>query len=395
MSSPSMLHVVTVMDAGGLEILVTEQAKHQIQRGCVVNNRCAGGWTGVLASGLEALGVGVYPTTRYKNWRRGYYFSASANQILRGTKPSILRIHINGIVAVISLLLLARWNGARRFARAVYNSFVFEHLSRVCIRWRRFELSLARWFGAKLVGVGQNVRQNEITGVGIEPKCIGTLLNGVNLEQFIQCCETEQLSVASLINQDIPQDQVFLIGCVARFHEQKKHAQMIRMMAELARRDLPRTPHLLLVGIGPLQAEMMQLASDLGIRDRVHFLGLRRDVPELLQALDLFAISSRWEEQGILLIVTMVTGKPAVATRVSGLKQVVREGETRCLVELTDVSGFADVIEQLIRHPQQCERIEATIRVVVEAEYSLVACARNYDELYSIETSDEVRGQPQ
>lgn len=383
MSTPSVLHVVTAMDVGGLEVLVMGLARLQRQRGYRVNIACVGGWPGVLTPDLEALGVGVYPTTRYNNVRDFPAFYRSMRGIIRETAPTVLHIHVDGIVALIPLVV-ARLHGTRRFVRTIHSAFAYDTWPRARRRWRRVELAIARWFGARVVGVSEDVRQNEITQLGVRPKHVATLVNGVDLERFGHAAPDELPALASLIGRAVPREEVFLIGCVARFHPVKNHEQMIRAVAELRDVSLPRTPHLLLAGVGPRQDDMIALARELGVADRVHFLGLRRDVPALLQTIDLYVMTSLLEGHPISLIEAMAAGRPAVATRVDGLKNVVRDQETGLLVDLHDHVAYADAIARLIREPALCTRMGAAAKAVAEADYSLAACARQYERLYGL-----------
>ncbi len=106
-----------------------------------------------------------------------------------------------------------------------------------------------------------------------------------------------------------------VIGHVGRFHQQKNHAFLLEVFAEVARRE-PRA-HLLLVGDGPLRPAIERQAQDLGLAGRVTFTGVRDDVPRLmLGAMDLFLFPSLYEGLGIVLVEAQAVGLPCAISDV-------------------------------------------------------------------------------
>ena len=85
---------------------------------------------------------------------------------------------------------------------------------------------------------------------------------------------------------------------------------------------------LLVAGQGPLLENLQRQSVNLDIYDRVVFLGLRRDIPSLLDAADGFVLSSGWEGLPNAIMETMAAAKPVVATNVGGMPELVKEGET-------------------------------------------------------------------
>jgi glycosyltransferase involved in cell wall biosynthesis len=137
-----------------------------------------------------------------------------------------------------------------------------------------------------------------------------------------------------------------VIGCVARLVPIKGHTYLLAAMAQVLR-QFPEA-RLLLVGDGPCAAELQAQARDLGIADRVIFAGLRRDVPDLLRLMDLFALASLNEGMGRVLVEAMICRLPVVATRVSGIPDVVESGITGLLVEPRAPEKMAEAITALL-----------------------------------------------
>lgn len=98
----------------------------------------------------------------------------------------------------------------------------------------------------------------------------------------------------------------------------------------------PASPALLIAGIGPERAELEELCRSLGIERQVHFLGMRRDIPELMAAADGYVMSSLWEGMPIVLLEAAASALPIVATDVGGNREVVRDGESGWLAAPDD-----------------------------------------------------------
>lgn len=145
----------------------------------------------------------------------------------------------------------------------------------------------------------------------------------------------------------LPVDR-FLIGNVGNFTAKKDHRNLIEAMA---RPGHVEAAHLVLIGLGPLEATLRAAADDLGIADRVTFLGSRSDVFELLPLLDLFCLSSEFEGFPIALVEAMASGLPCVATAVGGIPEIIVDGDSGLLVPSRDAAALADAIGRAMDDP--------------------------------------------
>ena len=139
-----------------------------------------------------------------------------------------------------------------------------------------------------------------------------------------------------------------LAGIIARLTEQKAHRDLFDALAA--------TPgleplHLLVVGDGELREELRARVDGLGLSSRVHFLGARRDLGDLLAAIDLFVMPSLWEGLPLSMVLAMGAGLPVVATRVAGIPEVVQDGVTGLLVPPTDVPALGAALTRLASDP--------------------------------------------
>jgi glycosyltransferase involved in cell wall biosynthesis len=167
---------------------------------------------------------------------------------------------------------------------------------------------------------------------------------------------------------------------VARFHPVKDHATLLRGFQGVAaaRADVD----LLLAGDGPLRRDLEELARSLGIEGRVRFLGVRSDVPALLQAVDLFALTSVSEAASITLLEAMASRLPVVVTAVGGNPEIVRHGVEGLLVPRGDAAGVTAAILGLLDDPAAAAALGAAGRARVEQRYRLSQTIDNYWRLY-------------
>ncbi len=110
-------------------------------------------------------------------------------------------------------------------------------------------------------------------------------------------------------------------------------------------------PTFMMVGDGPLRGDVEALAQELGIADRLVLTGLRRDIPELMAAFDLFTLSSLWEGLPRVLPQAMATGLPIVATAVDGSSEVIEQGVNGLLTPPGEPDRLADAIAEPAGRP--------------------------------------------
>jgi glycosyltransferase involved in cell wall biosynthesis len=139
------------------------------------------------------------------------------------------------------------------------------------------------------------------------------------------------------------------IVMVARFATPKDHRTVIEAMSGVPGAVLD------LVGDGPDLPSVRSLVSDLGMDDRVTFLGNRNDVPTILKGSDIFVLSSDREGFPLSTLEAMRAGLPVVVSDVGGAPEAVVPGTTGFLVAARDVAGFRDALNALVREPERRE----------------------------------------
>jgi glycosyltransferase involved in cell wall biosynthesis len=173
-----------------------------------------------------------------------------------------------------------------------------------------------------------------------------------------------------------------VIGSVGRLSMEKGLGDLLRATARLVERGLP--VRVLLAGSGPERARLEALARELHIEERVEFRGdvAHDDVPAVLGEIDIFVMPSRAEGFGVAALEAAATGLPVVASRVHGIPDVVRHGETGLLVHPRDVAGLAGAIEQLAGDRTLRQQMGRAGRAFVEERYRWEENCAQMDLLY-------------
>jgi len=175
-------------------------------------------------------------------------------------------------------------------------------------------------------------------------------------------------------------DGTVAIGCVARLSDEKRHVDLIGAVCELRRRG--RDVEAYLVGDGPMRKQLEDEVGKLGLRERIHFLGRRADVPKLLRGFDVFVLPSRFEGLPMTVIEAMAAGLPVVATKVGSLHEIVEDGGTGLLVRPKEPPELAAAVEKLVADERLRKVMGAAGRKVAVERFSLSAAARQHEELY-------------
>ena len=171
------------------------------------------------------------------------------------------------------------------------------------------------------------------------------------------------------------------IVMVARFSKQKDHATLLRALALLRERGL--RPPLLFAGGGKAlhRAPLERLAGELGLGAQVRFLGVARNVPELLMTHQLAVLSTHYEGMPLALLEGMAAGCAVVGSAVPGVREVIRDGVDGRLVAEHDHVELADVLETLLKDDAEATRLGAAARASALENYGRELMHARYEAL--------------
>lgn len=231
----------------------------------------------------------------------------------------------------------------------------------------------------RLADISTNVSDEAVKAFeqqrALRPGRMRVIYNGIDTQSF-----TFDESARHIVRRELGIDaSTPLLSAVGRLSEQKDYPNLLRAFAGLEGGPVP--PRLAIVGDGPLRVELVGMAESLGVADRVHFLGVRHDVLDLLSACDLYVMSSAWEGLPMVILEAMACQCFVVATDCGGIRSVL--GETGIVVPPQDSEALAAALERSLQLPaDERENLGRAARQRVVEHFSLEATAERYLAVY-------------
>jgi glycosyltransferase involved in cell wall biosynthesis len=259
-------------------------------------------------------------------------------------------VHVHTPVAGFVTRLALRRRKAGALPRVVYTAHGFHFYRGGSILrnmvFRTLEKIAGRWTDALVVMNREDVEAAR--DLRIVPTDRLRFMPGIGLE-------TARYRPGSVLPDDVarlrdelqlpPAEDLFLV--VGEFIPRKRHEDVLHALSRLSTRHA----HLLLAGAGPLEGELRRLATELGIKDRVHFLGFRRDIPVLLRASRALLLASEHEGLPRSVMEAMCMETPVIGVRIRGIEDLL-EDECGLLVEKGDRTGLAWAMGQVLDDPE-------------------------------------------
>ena len=271
-------------------------------------------------------------------------------------------------------MLAARFLGKRVIVK-LGNSGEFgdvQHSQRT-LRGRLRLAMLRRW--ADVIIALDDTIYNEILSVGIDPKQIKRISNGIDVGNFSPLqTRTEAKKKMGLTNKVV---MVF----VGRLSPQKSLPTLLQALE----RALTSSPnlHLLLIGDGPDRVALEDRVQLLGLRDCVDFLGNQSDVRPYLNAADVFVLPSKSEGISNALLEAMSAGLACVVTTVGGNFEILDQGRCGVLLPPGDVSAWSNTLIELANDPEKCQALGDAAQKYVASHFDFSVVGSLYEDLYT------------
>ena len=348
-----VVHVTLGLEVGGQEKLLVEFARHADRARFDLHFLSMSG-RGKLADAIEECGWPVTtldapPGIRPKLvWRLAHLFRRLGCDI----------VHTHDDKPLMYGAVAARLAGVRRVIHT-------QHHGKLAILSRRQERIVA-WLAHgvdRFVCVSHDSARQMIAQ-GVPARRVRVLWNGIDLARFP---ERGSQSGGPIVT-------------VARLSPEKDIASLLHALAIMARSD--GQVRLEIAGDGPCREDLLRLANELQLNQRVKFLGETRAVPELLARASLFVLPSLSEGISLTLLEAMATGLPVVATHVGGNPEVVDDGVTGLLTPSSSPQALAKAIGRLRDETMLAEAMGQAGRTRAEARFDVRAMVARYEALY-------------
>ncbi len=363
-------HVVLTLDCGGLERTVLDLVREGTRLGQKVSVVCLEG-PGAWGTQVEILGgrlVCVHKRPGLKLRR-----IKELQAVLDELRPDVL--HTHQIAALFYSGPIARSIGIP----VIVHTEQSNNLSGTVSSIRRMRLwllmRLATRHVSRFFGVSENIAFTVLKSRLLPESKVFVVPNAVDFERF--SIRTDPSALRRSLG--IPVEGL-VIGTLGRLNEIKRQDLLIRAFAQV-RTKIP-SAHLLLVGDGPMHNDLRALAESLGVADSVHFAGYQAEPVPYLQAMDVFALTSRIEGTPLAVLEAWAAGLPVVASRVGGLVRLVEEGKCGLLFDSGDQHALAEALTGLLQDKDKARQFGEAGRQRAYSMFSLAAMAKEYQRHY-------------
>lgn len=366
------IHTLPIISGSGISALLTMKGLNRNK--CEVEFACAPG--GSLIDNVRKEGIKFRSIKNFVQKINIYNDLMALLELiwlLRGQKYDIVHTH-NSKAGFIGRLA-ARIAGAPIIVHTIHG-FAFHEFEKpprqkLFIILERF----AARFTDKLITVSEPLKHWGLRlGIGRLDKYI-TIYDGIEIDIFKLNFDVEKKRREFGIK---PND--FVIGVVSKLWEGKGH----KCILHAAKSVVAKVPNVkfMIVGEGYLRKELEELTHKLGLGDYVIFTGFRTDIAEITAMFDVAILASFFEGMGRVLLEAMASGKPVVATRVGGIVDVVRDGETGILVPPGDSKALAEAIITLLKDEDLARRMGEAGRRRIDSKFSARTMVEKTEKVY-------------
>jgi glycosyltransferase involved in cell wall biosynthesis len=388
---PRILHLLNSFIYGGTERQVTELLKR-------------------IDLGRYDLHLGVlkYQGTLYEQlaerfpvvpeYRLTSFYDANAFRQYRRVRDRLVReridlIHAHDFYSGILGLVAGRLTGVRVIVSQ-------RHLKLSDRRLHEWGQRLINWAGDRVMVNSEAIRDQILATSKVPPEKIVVIRNGLitsedeagGIGRNGSSAPNAAAAREEILGELRLGSEAKLVGMVGRLEYIKGHRYFVEAAATVSRK-YPNA-HFLLVGDGQLQDEIERQAAGLGIADRLHLLGYRRDASRIVSAFDLSVLTSLHEGMPNTVLEAMAAGVPVIGTAVGGTKELIVDGETGYLVPPADPEALARRISWALDHEQERAIFAARARQEALTKFGMSRMVAEVEQLYDEMVSDNLVAHP-
>ncbi len=352
-SAIRVLHVVTYMGRGGLETMLMNYYRHidrsKVQFDFLVHRDFRADYD----DEIESMGGVIYRLPRLVPWSSGY--NAALDSFF-AAHPEYRIIHVHQDCLSSVILKAAKKHGISVRIAHSHNSSQDKNLKYLIKLFYRRQIPS---YATQLFACGKEAGDWMFRGAPYR-----IMNNAIDSKLYAISCAKRSLVRTSLRISP----EAFVLGHVGRFYPQKNHTFLLEVFSEIKTREPDSI--LLLVGDGPLRAEMEEKARSLGVAESIIFAGVRDDVPDLMQAMDCFVFPSLYEGIPVTMIEAQAAGLPCVVS--AGVPEECDKTGLLKRIALSD--GISVWAEQVLCRKNAGRK--ASGQMIIDAGYDIVSNAR-------------------
>ena len=318
-----------------------------------------------LAERAEALQVQVRRIPPMPLGLAGARRVPGLTRLLRSERPSVFHAHLSWPLAAkygLAAAVLARVPAVVATVQLVPR---FEPGRSTILQLRLLSAGVGRYIAVSRDVAGELVQRFHWPAAKID-----VVHNAVQPERF-EASPSPAMRAQLTDGRERP-----VVLTSARLDEQKGHAVLLRAATEVPEAIF------VLAGEGPERTALEAQAGELGVADRVRFLGQRTDVPDLLAACDVFALPSLYEGSSLALLEAMAAERAVVSSAIGGTDELIEDGESGLLVPPGDPEALAAALRRLLADGELRASLAQRARRRVESDFTREAMARRVERIY-------------
>ena len=370
--TPHIVHIVHRFDTGGMEngmvnllnTLPPERFRHSVIALTDYTD---------FRHRIHAQPVDFYALNRPPG--RGLGWLIPMWKLLRQLKPDL--VHTRNLAA-LEAQFVAACVGVRDTVHGEHGRDVFDLYGQ---NWKYNLLRrAARPFVSHYIAVSKDIETWLRLAIRVAPRKLHQIYSGVDNTQF---CPREG-SRPNVLPAGFADDNSIVFGSVGRMAEIKDYPTLVRAFIQLVREqpDRAKRARLVIVGEGPSRAVCTELLQASGLSQLAWLPGERHDIAQVMQALDVFVLSSKNEGISNTILEAMASGLPVIATAVGGNVELVEDEVNGILVQPSDVADMAQALLQYLDTPAKIQEHADSARLYTEQRFSISAMAEAYANVY-------------
>jgi glycosyltransferase involved in cell wall biosynthesis len=250
------------------------------------------------------------------------------------------------------------------------------YFKRNFFKW--IEQLLSRLATDMVVSVSQDAAREVVSDGVISADKIVTIPNGIDVKPFAVRDEKKQRRIRKDLK--IPYDAV-VVGMVARLMYQKAPEEFLKV-ASLVLKNTTKRVIFLLIGDGELRPHLEKICEAMHLTNSLYMIGTQENIPDILQAVDIYLLTSRWEGLPITILEAMAAGLPVIASNIPGNNELVIHGLTGMLYPPGDLERLAEQILNLISNIDLRLKMGLAGQKIVNKNYTIERMVHRTQELY-------------
>ena len=287
------------------------------------------------------------------------------NGWLRRERPEVVHAHLPHAA------WMARWSRLAAPVPVVIDTLHSSHTGKM---GRHVGYGASRWLADQVTAVSRATAESHVAAGMVSENSVTVVENGVDVDAW-----QPDARARIAMRRELGIAEEFLWLAAGRLEAVKDFPALLTAMARV-----PEAARLVVLGEGPLRAELVKMARRLGLERRVRFAGHERNVLRWMQASDGFALTSRYEGLPMVLLEAGACAVPVVATDVAGTREVVVDGETGWLARAGDAAALAARMAKLMHAPPEERRaMGERARTHVVRRFSLEVVLDRWEQLYA------------